>query len=466
VLLTTDGYSYGGKWFDRTDVVGTIRRSLPTVEHVVAVPGSSKGTSIPDALEWGEFSSGKAKAEYELVPFDHPLWIVYSSGTTGLPKPIVHGHGGILLEHLKIVGLHNDVKPGERFFWFTTTGWMMWNYLVGGLLHGATLVLYNGSPGYPDMNALWDLVDETQISFMGASAPYVSACMKEGIQPRSSHQLAKLRGIGSTGSPLSPESFEWLYANVKEDLWVASISGGTDVCTPFVGGCPILPVYSGEIQCRCLGAKVEAFDEGGNPLIGKVGELVVTEPMPSMPLYFWGDEDGSRYRQSYFENYPGVWRHGDWIEITKRGTCIVYGRSDATIKRMGVRIGTSEIYRAVESLPEVADSMAIDLEGEGETQPLILFVVPSEGVKVDEEMKAKIRQKVKVDLSPRYIPDEIVGVPAIPHTLNGKKLEVPVKRVFLGMDPAKAVNVDSLSNPGAMDHFLQLARSYRENKKL
>ncbi len=466
VLFAVDGYSYGGRWFDRTDVVSSIVQSLPTLEQVVAVPSGAKQGALPGARVWGDVTSGKTKPAYELVPFDHPLWVVYSSGTTGLPKPIVHGHGGILMEHLKVLAFHNDIRPGDRFFWFTTTGWMMWNYLVGGLLHGATLVLYNGSPAYPDMNALWDLVDRADISYMGGSAAYISSCMKAEVEPRSTHRLSNLRGIGSTGSPLSPEGFEWVYSKVKEDLWLASISGGTDVCTPFVGGCPTLPVYSGEIQCRCLGAKVEAFDESGTPVVGQVGELVVTEPMPSMPLYLWGDEDGSRYRESYFEPFPGVWRHGDWIEITKRGTCIVYGRSDATIKRMGVRIGTSEIYRAVEGLPDVADSLAIDMEGQGEDRPMILFVVPREGMKVDEELMAKIRQKVKADISPRYVPDRVIEVPAIPRTLNGKKLEVPIKKIFLGVDPAKAANRDSLANPGALEYFIELAKAMKEGKKL
>ncbi len=466
VMIAVDGYSYGGKWFDRTEVVQQTVQSLPSLRQVISVPGTSQGNMISGSVEWGDATGGRTKPEYELLPFDHPLWILYSSGTTGLPKPIVHGHGGILVEHLKTLSLHNDVKAGDKLFWFTTTGWMMWNYIVGGLLQGATLVLYNGSPGYPDMNALWNLVEKTGTTFMGSSAAYIASCMKSGIEPRSTHGLEHLRGIGSTGSPLPSDAFEWVYSKVKEDVWLASVSGGTDVCTPFVGGCPILPVHAGEIQCRYLGAKVESFDEAGNSIVGQMGELVVTEPMPSMPLYLWGDQDGSRYLQSYFENYPGVWRHGDWIEITKRGTCIVYGRSDATIKRMGVRIGTSEIYRAVESLPEVSDSLAIDIEGDGENPPLILFVVLAEGKKLDEVTVSRIREKIKKDLSPRYVPDMITDVPAIPHTLNGKKVEVPVKRVFMGADSAKVVNRDSLSNPGSMDYFVELANRFRQERKL
>ncbi len=458
VFIAVDGYSYGGKWYDKGEAVGSIRSALGA-DKVIHVSGREKSPPLPDATAWEEAVSAKEPTECELLPFDHPLWIVYSSGTTGLPKPIVHSHGGILVELLKQVSLHNDVKAGDRLFWFTTTGWMMWNYILGGLLQGASMVLYNGSPSFPDLDALWDFADATQTSFMGASAAYFSSCLKAGLQPKSSHGLKKLRGIGSTGSPLSTDSFEWAYSSVKEDMMLASISGGTDVCTPFVAGCPILPVYSGEIQCRCLGAKVEAFDEGGASVVGEVGELVVTEPMPSMPIYFWGDSDGSRYRESYFSMFPGVWRHGDWIEITKRGTCIITGRSDATIKRMGVRIGTSEIYRSVESLPEVADSLAMDFEGVGESGEMVLFVALAPGKRLDQDLEARIKSKIRADLSPRYVPDRIVEAPSVPRTLNGKKLEVPVKKVLAGADPDKAFNRDSLSDPASMDFFVELAKS-------
>jgi acetoacetyl-CoA synthetase len=466
VLLAADGYGYGGRWYDRSGVAASIVKALPTVETVIAVPGGPEGRGIPGALDWEDAVGGKARPEHEPVPFDHPLWVLYSSGTTGLPKPIVQGHGGILLEHLKVLSLHNDIRPGDRFFWFTTTGWMMWNYLVGGLLHGATLVLYNGSPAYPGMQALWDLAEREEVTFMGASAAFVSSCMKAGIEPRSTHGLGRLRGIGSTGSPLSTDGFEWVYSKAKEDVWLASVSGGTDVCTLFVGGNTALPVRSGEIQCRCLGADVQAFDESGAPVVGRVGELVITEPMPSMPLFLWGDEDGSRYAQSYFDRYPGVWRHGDWIEITKRGSCVILGRSDATIKRMGVRIGTSEIYRAVEALPEVAECIAIGLDGPGEEQEMVLFVVTAGGRRLDDELRGRIREKLKADLSPRHVPDRIVEVPAVPHTLSGKKLEIPVKKVFMGVEPEKAANLGSLSNPESMGRFAELARGYRRDGKL
>lgn len=458
VLIAADGYSYGGKWFERTEEVRTIAKSLPSLERIIAVREKPSPGQLEAESSWEDMISGKQAPEYDLLPFDHPLWILYSSGTTGLPKPIVHGHGGILLELLKELSMHNDVRQNDRFFWFTTTGWMMWNYLAGGLLHGASIVLYNGSPSFPDLDALWELVDRTQTTFMGGSAAYFSACMKAQVEPGSSHPLRKLRGIGSTGSPLSPESFEWVYSAVKEDVWLASVSGGTDVCSAFVGGCPILPVHSGEMQCRSLGAKVESFDEEGRSVIGQVGELVLTEPLPSMPLYLWGDADGSRYRESYFSVFPGVWRHGDWIEITKRGTCIIYGRSDATIKRMGVRIGTSEIYRAVESLPEVSQSLAVDLEGMGEGGRMLLFVAMTPGKTLDADFEARVRAKIRRDLSPRYVPDEVIEVPSVPKTLNGKKLEVPIKRILMGEDPSTALDRDSLSDPTSLDFYVELAR--------
>ena len=465
VFFATDGYSYGGKWFDRTEAVSSIISALPSVKTVVEVQGSSGGMPIASSVPWDDLVTGKESVEIESLPFDHPLWILYSSGTTGLPKPIVHGHGGILVEMLKGLSLHNDIRPGDRFFWFTTTGWMMWNHLIGGLLHGATLVLYNGSPSFPDSDSLWDLVETTETTFMGGSAAYFSACMKADLAPGSSHELKKLRSMGSTGSPLSPEAFEWIYSAVKNDVWLESVSGGTDVCAPFVGGCPILPVYSGEIQCRALGAKVEAFDEQGHPVVGKVGELVLTEPLPSMPLFLWGDKDGSRYRESYFSFFPGVWRHGDWIEITKRGTCIIYGRSDATIKRLGVRIGTSEVYRAVESIPEVAECMAVELEGPEEEGELVLFVTLAPGRKLDSELDSKIRGRIRTDLSPRHVPDKVIEAPAIPKTLSGKKLEVPVKRILMGGDPSGVVNRDSLADPGAVDFYVELAKRWERRRR-
>lgn len=461
VIVGTDGYSYGGNWNDRVEAFEKTVASLPTVERVVLVDGREAGAGPKGAVSWEDITRGKSSPEYEPLPFDHPLWILYSSGTTGLPKPIVHGHGGIVVELLKVLSLHNDIRPGDRFFWFTTTGWMMWNYLVGGLMHGATLVLYAGSPSYPGPDALWSLAEKTETTFLGGSAAYFTSSMRAGLKPVEGLALRRLRGIGSTGSPLTPETFEWVYSAVKQDVWLASVSGGTDVCTAFVGGCPTLPVHSGEIQCRSLGAKVQAFDENGNPVIDRVGELVLTEPMPSMPLYLWGDSDGSRYLDSYFRVYPGVWRHGDWVEITKRGSCIIYGRSDATIKRMGVRIGTSEIYRSVEGVQGVADSLAVDLEVPGQGARLVLFVVLSPGKELGEALKTKIREKMRADLSPRYVPDEILVAPSVPRTLNGKKLEVPIKRILMGIDPAKALNRESVADAASLDYYLSMAKAWK-----
>lgn len=465
VLFASDGYYYGGKWFDRTELVKSVKESIPSVGKVVGVQGRAKSSGIEGSLDWGDVTRGKGEFEFEQVPFEHPLWVLYSSGTTGLPKPIVHSHGGILVELLKALSLHNDVRENDRFFWYTTTGWMMWNYLLGGLLHGATLILYSGSPIYPSIDTLWDMAEETKMTFLGTSAAFLSACARESGDPRTTHGLSALRGVGSTGSPLPPETFEWAYGHVKENLWLASVSGGTDVCTGFVGGCPTLPVYSGEIQCRCLGAKVEAFDESGMPVVGKVGELVVTEPMPSMPIYLWGDTDGRRYAESYFEKYPGVWRHGDWIKITSRGTCIIYGRSDATIKRLGIRIGTSELYRVVEAIPGVVDSAAVDVDrGDGEEE-MILFVQLTGGVKLTEELASDIKTKVKSDVSPRHVPDQVVAVPSIPRTLNGKKVEVPLKRILAGASSDQAVNRGSLADPASIDFYVAFAAERLERLK-
>lgn len=462
VLFAVDGYSYNGKRFDRRDVLATLQAEIPSLHHTVVLPYLEPEpdlSSLRNAITWDELSSrgGGSELEFASVPFDHPLWILYSSGTTGLPKAIVQGHGGILLEHLKKLALHVDGRPGDRLFWFTTTGWMMWNFIVSGLLTEAAIVLYDGSPGHPDMGVLWDLAERAGITCFGTSASYVATCMKAGVEPGAGRDLSALRSVGSTGSPLSPEGFDWIYEQLGADTWLFSTSGGTDVCTAFVGGVPLLPVYRGELQGRALGAKVEAFDEDANPVVDQVGELVITEPMPSMPLFFWGDGDGSRYRASYFEHFPGVWRHGDWIEITARGTAVIYGRSDSTINRQGVRMGTSEIYRAVQAIPEVLDALVVDVPRPGTEGWMPLFVVLAEGAELDDDLEDRIRRRIRERCSPRHVPNAIYRIEDVPRTLSGKVLEVPVKRILTGTPPAEAASRDSLANPAALDYFVELA---------
>ena len=470
VLVAVDGYRYGGAWHDRREALTEIRRRLPTLKATVLVGASGRdgppgqGDPAPAAgngtVAWDrllEQGAGAALA-FEPVAFDHPLWVLYSSGTTGLPKAIVHGHGGIALELLKSISLQLDLGPADRFFWFTTTGWMMWNFLVGGLLLGSTVVLYDGSPGHPDMGALWRFAERSQMTYLGTSAAFVLASMKAGVEPARDAGLSALRSIGSTGSPLPPEGFAWLYEHVASDVLVGSTSGGTDVCTSFVTSCPLLGVYPGEIQCRALGAKVESYDEDGRPVVGQVGELVVTEPLPSMPLFFWNDPDGERYRDSYFSTWPGVWRHGDWLEVTERGSCIISGRSDSTLNRGGVRMGTAEFYRVVEGLDEVVDSLVVDVSDPGGEGRLLLFVVVRQGSELDDGLRSRIRAAVRADLSPRHVPDRIDAIAEVPRTLSGKKLEVPVKRVLAGVPLEQAVSEGALANPDAIHQVVALAR--------
>ncbi len=465
VLLAVDGYAYHGKEFSRTGVVAEIAAQLPTLRAVVMVDLLGTAAASPPTvgadvrvLDWSALAAPAGHghdAEFEEVPFEHPLWVVYSSGTTGLPKPIVHGHGGIVLEHLKVLALHLDLHPGDRFSWYTTTGWMMWNFQVGGLLAGTTIVLYDGSAGYPETGRLWRLAAEAKLSYLGVGAPYLMACQKAGLRPGESFDLSALRGVGSTGSPLPPEGFTWVYAAVGKNIQLGSTSGGTDVCTGFVGHCPLLPVRAGVISGRCLGAAVESFDEAGRPVVGTVGELVITEPMPSMPVMFWNDPGGTRYADSYFADFPGIWRHGDWIEIRPDGGCVIYGRSDATLNRGGVRMGTSEFYRVIESFPEVADSLVVDTGRLGADGRLVLFVQLAAGRELDEDLTARFRAALRAQLSPRHVPDEIVAVPGVPRTLSGKKLEIPVRKILQGTPLAQAADPSALANPEVLSSYVR-----------
>jgi acetoacetyl-CoA synthetase len=455
VLIACDGYGYGGKEYARTQMRDEVLAELPGSPAVVIVHLIGEPAAADGILPWDDLGADADidEPEFEEVPFDHPLWVVYSSGTTGLPKPIMHGHGGVVLEHLKALSFHQDLRPGDVFTWYTTTGWMMWNYLAGGLLNGLTIVLYDGSATYPQTDRLWQLTAEHGITYLGVGAPYLVACMKAGLRPGEDHDLTALRAIGSTGSPLPPEAFDWVYHTVKADLLLGSFSGGTDICTGFVGPCPLLPVRSGIISGRCLGAAVESYDEDGKPVTGQVGELVLTQPMPSMPVGFWNDPDGERYRESYFDMYPGVWRHGDWIEMLPDGGCVIYGRSDATLNRGGVRMGTSEFYRVVEGFEEVADSLVVDTGRIGEDGRLILFAVPAAGAELDDDLKGRLRAALRSQLSPRHVPDEIHQVPGIPRTLSGKKLEVPVRKILLGTEPGRAADPNALADPDALGYF-------------
>jgi acetoacetyl-CoA synthetase len=459
ILVAVDGYSYGDKLVDRRDEVAAIRAALPSLRATVALDYAGQGLEAD--LTWQELTAPTDEPlTFAAVPFDHPLYVLYSSGTTGLPKPIVHGHGGILLEHLKMLALHHDLGPGDRMFWFSTTGWMMWNFLVSAPAVGSAIVLFDGNPGWPDLGALWRLAEEAGMTFFGTSAPFLLACRKAGLSPQQVADLSRLRALGSTGAPLPPEGFRWVYSDVSPTLQLQSLSGGTDVCTGFVGASPLNPVYEGEIAARCLGARVEAFDPTGKPVIGELGELVITAPMPSMPVRFWGDADGTRYREAYFDVFPGVWRHGDWITISDYGSCVITGRSDATLNRGGVRLGTSEFYSVVEGLDEVVDSVVVHLEdAEGGPGELLLFVVLRDGLELDDALRAKIARELRTALSPRHIPDAIYQVAAAPRTLSGKKLEVPVKRILTGTPVDRAAAKGALANPESLVAFEKLARS-------
>ncbi len=456
-MLTVGGYGFRNRYVDRGAEVAAVRAALPTLEHVVSIPYGE--AEVPDAIAWGDLVTEADRLEFEPVPFDHPLYVLFSSGTTGLPKAIVHGHGGQLIEHHKNQGLGWDLKPGGRLLWFSTTAWMMWNALVSALLLRASIVMLDGDPTWPDLLEQWRLAEALQPTVMGVAPPYLTACRKAGLQPGRECDLSSIRVFCTAGSPLPAEGYRYVYEQMP-DVLLNNGSGGTDVCTGIVSGTLMQPVYEGEITSPCLGVDARAFDEDGREVVGELGELVICQPMPSMPVGLWNDPDGTRYRDSYFDRYPGVWRQGDWIRFTERGSCVLAGRSDATLNRGGVRLGTGEFYAVVEELPEIREALVIHLEDpEGGAGELTLFVVPAEGVDFDDALRDHIARTLRGQLSPRHVPDQILAVPDIPRTLTGKKLEVPVKRIMLGEAPERLTSRDSLVNPEALDAFVELAKS-------
>jgi acetoacetyl-CoA synthetase len=465
LLFAADGYRFGGKDFSRGGEVRRIAEELPTLNHVVWLPylnENAEPTDIPNAVHWSELLDrpgiSREEFEFERVAHDHPIWILFSSGTTGLPKAIVHSHVGVLLEHLKLMHFHLGLKPGANMFFYSTTGWMMFNLLVAALLTGSSATLYDGNPAYPTPDLLWKLAADTGATLFGASPTFVQMMEKAGLEPGKTFDLSRLECVMAAGAPSTPETFAWFYKGVKEDLWVTSQSGGTEICSGFVGAVPTLPVYAGEIQARMLGMDLHSWSDDGKELVDEVGELVVTNPFPSMPIKFWGDSDGKRYHESYFDTFRGVWRHGDFVKINARGGCYIYGRSDSTLNRFGVRIGTAEIYRAVEQEPEVADSLIVCCELPGGNFFMPLFLKLKRGFELTEDLKQRVNKRLRQDCSPRHVPDRTYGVADIPYTLTGKKMEIPVRKILMGSDPEKAASRDAMTNPGSLDYFVKFAR--------
>jgi acetoacetyl-CoA synthetase len=470
LLFAADGYRFGGKTFAREIEVRRIAAELPTLEHIVWLPylegnGIAADSRMPadlrGMLRWDDLMSASEipadRFRFERVAYDHPIWIVFSSGTTGLPKAIVHSHVGVLVEHLKLLHFHVGLKPGSTMFFYSTTGWMMWNLLIAALLTGSAIVLYDGNPAYPNLDFLWQLAADSGATSFGASPTFIQMMEKAAIEPGRRFDLARLEAMLISGAPSTPETFAWCYRHVKPNLWVTSQSGGTEICSGFVGASPTLPVYAGEIQTRMLGMDVHAWSDDGKELVDAVGELVVTQPFPSMPIKFWNDAEGKRYRESYFDTFAGVWRHGDFIKINARGGCYIYGRSDSTLNRYGVRIGTAEIYRAVEQEPEVADSLIVCCELPGGNFFMPLYVRLKPGFELDDAMRARIERRLREDCSPRHVPDKIYAIAAIPYTLTGKKMEVPVRKILMGWPLDKAASRDAMQNPEAIDYFVRFA---------